>query len=201
MLFAGTYECRIVIATGTSLQFEQSHILSVGKCDYNRSSLCKRSNRKYLVTFISWRQVLELSVDPMRETRQYKTQQQIRHIECVRLAGQEVLFATHFDTTVRSYALEENSLRELASVKMELPELLLWDHQRQVLLVSDDERGSNVRVLTVASGGRALRVVHTNRAAQLRIWIWSWCISSENTLLCFDYNKQEFVEFEIKSAS
>jgi len=145
--------------------------------------------------------VIELSVSPLGETQQYKTQHQIRHIECVRLAGQEVLIASHFDATVRSYALVENSLRELALVKMELPELLLWDQQRQVLLLSDDERGSNVRVLSVAAGGRALKVVHTNRAPQLRIWIWSWCISSENTLLCFDYNKQEFVEFEIKSAS
>ena len=202
----GTMECRTTTTKGDTLIFDQIAPFRRGHLGYwsMGASICKRSNETFLVSFNTCSHVIEIAVNPLKEIQTYKTELRIRCIEYAQHGGQEILFVGHYDGILRSYSLRVNTMKELAQMMMAVPQLILWDNQREILFVDEQNQGfvinsnSNVRMLSVAKDARALKVVNTINESKFGITILSWCLSGENTLLCFDGSKDELVEFEIK---
>ena len=113
--------------------------------------------------------------------------------------GQETLFLSLFDGTVRSFSMERNALRELSQIHMKCPINLLWVPRSSELFVCDfdvKKKAHNVRVTAVT--GNTLEVHETALSADSNLRIFSWCLFDEEKIYCFNYNKREIVELKIK---
>ncbi len=177
------------------------------------SRICKRANWNYLCAFWGWSRLIEFSITSLEQTHTYKTEH-FNSFEVVQKTGVDVVLTSLVDGSVRSYAITpQNTLQALAQLTMTHPRNLLWSHHYILMLVSDREfslsadrelsassKVDNVRVVTVESGGRALKVTSTPIASKLGMTIDSWCFINENTLLCFSEEKTgtELVEFKMK---
>ena len=129
--------------------------------------------------------MIEFYLHPLQRTQTYNTHEQVTCIAVMHSAGLDILFPSHLNSSVRSHSIKGNTLQVLTSVTMRNPSLLMWDRQREVLFVVDEEKvgtqyGHNVLVLTEEEGDRALNAVHTNLHTHSGMQIRSWCLSTES---------------------
>ena len=114
--------------------------------------------------------------------------------------GIAVLFASFYDSTVRSFTLTAPEPTELGQILLDRPFFMLWVPRHNQLLVAEfaaGENGKNVRSLSVNGDGRALELVGTPITSDMQVSIECWCRIDENSIAIFDREKKELLLFDM----
>ena len=169
--------------------------------DYSMSTIYQRSGCQFWCIFEGFQYVHEVitnGVNILTLQTKWRVPVKIRYVTFGKPHGQETMFGSFCDDTVRAFSMESSSLKELCQLRLPCPWQITWDVGREQLLVADwvmDKLSDRVMCMNLSNDRKELEIMET--ALDAGTWIISWDQIGENDPVCFDFYKRQLNQYKI----